>query len=219
MFQPSIGTNFSKWKEKVEFTLEVLDLDLALHEEEPSPLTDTSSEEEKILHKAWERSNRLSIMFFSMTVASNIKSSLPPSEKAKAYLDTLAERFKTADKSLAGKLMADLTTMKHDGTRSMHDHCMDMINLAAKLKGLGMSVDDSFLFQFILNSVPPQYGPFQIHYNAITQKWTSNELANKLVQEESRLDREGIKVVHYAHGALQENRLFTTTVGDYKRSR
>ena len=196
-----IGTNFSEWKEKVEFTLGVLDLDLALREEEPSQLTNDSTEEEKAFHKAWEKANRLSIMFLRMTIASNIKTSLPVAEKAKAYLAAIEERFKTADKSLAGKLMADLTTMKHDGTRSMHEHCIEMTNLAAKLKGLGMSVDDSFLVQFILNSLPPQYGPFQINYNAIVEKWTSIELANKLVQEESRLGREGIKVAHYVQGA------------------
>ncbi|CAA7049086.1 unnamed protein product [Microthlaspi erraticum] len=97
--------------------------------------------------------------------------------------------------------MADLTTMKHDGTRSMHEHCIEMINLAAKLKNLGLSVDDSFLVQFILNSLPPQYGPFQINYNAIDEKWTSNELTSKLVQEESRLDREGIRIAHHVQEA------------------
>uniref|UniRef100_A0A1J3K4I8 Retrovirus-related Pol polyprotein from transposon TNT 1-94 n=2 Tax=Noccaea caerulescens TaxID=107243 RepID=A0A1J3K4I8_NOCCA len=195
------GTNFSEWKEKVEFTLGVLDLDLALREDEPNPVTDESTEEEWLLHKAWEKANRLSIMFLRMTIASNIKSSLPAAEKAKAYLAAIEERFKTADKSLAGKLMADLTTMKHDGTRSMHEHCIEMINLAAKLKNLGQSVDDSFLVQFILNSLPPQYGPFQINYNAIDGKWTSNELANKLVQEETRLGREGIRVANHVQGA------------------
>ncbi|RID49620.1 hypothetical protein BRARA_H00408 [Brassica rapa] len=140
-------------------------------------------------------------MFLRMTIASNIKTFLPVAEKAKAYLAAIEERFKTADKSLAGKPMADLTTMKHDGTKSMHEHCIEMTNLAAKLKGSGMSVDDSFLVQFILNSLPPQYGPFQINYNAIVEKWTSIELANKLVQKESRLGREGIKVAHYVQGA------------------
>ncbi|XP_010510690.1 PREDICTED: uncharacterized protein LOC104786913 [Camelina sativa] len=136
-----------------------------------------------------------------MTIASNIKTSLPYADKAIDYLAAIEERFKTADKSLAGKLMADLTTIKYDGTRSMHEHCIEMRNLAAKLKNLGMSVDDSFLVQFILNSLPPQYGPFQINYNAIDERWTSNELANKLVQEEARLGREGIKVSHHVQGA------------------
>ena len=33
-----------------------------------------------------------------------------------------------------------------------------------------MNVDESFLVQFILNSLPLQYGPFQIHYNTIKDK-------------------------------------------------
>ncbi|XP_020873841.1 uncharacterized protein LOC110226418 [Arabidopsis lyrata subsp. lyrata] len=195
------GTNFSEWKEKVEFTLGVLDLDLALREEEPNPITEDSTEEECIFHKDWEKSNRLSIMFLRMTIANNIKSSLTVAEKAKAYLAVIEERFKTADKSLAGKLMADLTTMKYDGTRSMHEHCIEMTNLAAKLRNLGMSVDDSFHVQFILNSLPLQYGPFQINYNARDERWSSNELNIKLVQEETRLGREGIKVAYYVQEA------------------
>ncbi|KAG5228069.1 Retrovirus-related polyprotein from transposon [Salix suchowensis] len=137
------GTNFSEWKEQVEFTLGVLDLDLALLKDKPDPLTDKSTPEEKTLFNAWERSDRLSIMFLRMTIASNIKTSLPKPENAKDYMKAIEERFKTADKSLAGKLMADLTTIKFDGTRSMHEHVIEMTNLAAKLRNLGMTVDDT----------------------------------------------------------------------------
>ena len=50
-----------------------------------------------------------------------------------------------------------------------------------------MAVDDSFLVQFIQNSLSPNYEPFQINYNTIKDKWHVNELASKLVQEEARL--------------------------------
>ena len=66
----------------------------------------------------------------------------------------MEERFCIADKSLAG-------------TRKMHEHILEMTNLAAKLKVLGMNIDEFFLVQFILNSLPSKYGPFQIHYNII----------------------------------------------------
>ncbi|CAA7057560.1 unnamed protein product [Microthlaspi erraticum] len=101
------GNNFSEWKENVEFTLGVLDLDLALRKEEPNPLTNISTEEAKAFHKAWEKANRLSMMFLRMTIASNIKTSLPNVDKVKAYLTAIEERFKTADKFLAGKLMTE----------------------------------------------------------------------------------------------------------------
>ena len=46
------GTNFSDWKEQIQFHHGVLDLDIAFHEFEKLPVpTDTSSAEEKDLYK------------------------------------------------------------------------------------------------------------------------------------------------------------------------
>ncbi|XP_059635840.1 uncharacterized protein LOC132278024 [Cornus florida] len=164
------GTNFLEWNEQVQFNLGMLDLDLAFQIEKPTAITGESSEEEKSLYKVWEKSNRLSIMFMRMTIANNIQTTLPQTNSDKEYLKNIEERFCTTDKSLVGKLMADLTTMRFDGTRSMHEHVLNMVNLVAKLKTLGMNVDDTFLVQFIFNSLPTQYEPFQIHYNTIKDK-------------------------------------------------
>ncbi|CAD5168108.1 unnamed protein product [Musa acuminata subsp. malaccensis] len=41
-----------------------------------------------------------------------------------------------------------------------------------------MNVDESFLMQFILNSLPSQFGPFKIHYNTNKDKWDLNELTS-----------------------------------------
>ena len=117
---------------------------MALLREKPAPLSDTSTPEENKLHNDWERSNRLSMMFMRMVIDTNIKTSLPKTKNAKEYLQSIENRFKTADKSLAGKLMADLVTMKFDGSRSMSAHVIEMINLAAKLKNLGLVMDDAF---------------------------------------------------------------------------
>ncbi|XP_057990190.1 uncharacterized protein LOC131172696 [Hevea brasiliensis] len=116
-----------------------------------------------------------------MTIANNIKTTILQTENAKEYLNFVEERFRSANKSLAGTLMAQLTTMKYNGSKSMHEHIIEMSDMAARLKTLGMAVDDSFLVQFILNSLPPEYGLFQINYNTIKDKWNVNELANKLV--------------------------------------
>ncbi|XP_059629531.1 uncharacterized protein LOC132272391 [Cornus florida] len=140
-----------------------------------------------------------------MTIANNIKITLPQADNAKEYLKNIKERFCTADKSLAGKLMADLTTMHFDGTRSMHEHVLDMTNHVAKLKTLGMNVDETFLVQFILNSLPTQYGPFQIHYNTIKDKWNVNELASMLVQDEGRFKQQDN---HNVHLMTQEGKKF-----------
>ena len=143
---------------------------MALLEEKPTDITYTSSEAEKLNHKAWDRSNRLCLSFMLMTIANNIKSTLPESVIAKKYLKLVEERFCSADKSLVGTIMAELTTMKYDGLRSMQQHILDMTNIAARLTTLGMKVDDSFLVQFIMNSLRPEYRPFQINYNTMKDK-------------------------------------------------
>ena len=76
------GLNFYEWREQVNFHLGVLDLDLSLLEEKHADITDTSSEAEKSKHKAWDRSNRLCLSFMRMTIANNIKSTLPESVTA-----------------------------------------------------------------------------------------------------------------------------------------
>ena len=64
----------------------------------------------------------------------NIKTTLPKTDDAKEFLVNVAKRFKTADKSLAGTLMAKLTTMKFDGMRGIQEHVLEMTNLAAQLR-------------------------------------------------------------------------------------
>ena len=113
------GTNFLDWKEQIQFHLDVLDFDIALGFEKLFALTNTSSVEEKAFYKAREKSNRLSIMFMRMAIANNIKTTLPKTKNAKEFLSNVEDRFKTADKSLAGTLMAKLTTMKFDGKRGI----------------------------------------------------------------------------------------------------
>lgn len=100
--------------------------------------------------------------------------------------------------------MAELTTMKFDSVSEMNKHVFDMTNLDARLKTLGMNVDENFIVQFILNSLPPQYGPFQIHYNTIKIKQNVNELTSMLVQKETELKHQGqyyVNVMSYRTGS------------------
>ncbi|XP_072951691.1 uncharacterized protein [Typha angustifolia] len=124
--------NFSEWSEQVNFHLDVQDLDLALLEDKPTALITASTEAEKTHHKAWERSNKLSLMFIKITVANNIKSTIPQTDSAKEYMQFVEEHFRSADKSLAGTLMAKLTTIKFDGSQTMQEHIIEMTNIAAR---------------------------------------------------------------------------------------
>ena len=88
----------------------------------------------------------------------------------------VGEYSQTADKSVVGTLMSTLTTMKFDGSRTMNELVIEMTNIATRLKTLGMTVNENFLVQFILNSLPSEYGPFQMSYNTMKDKWNVHEL-------------------------------------------
>ena len=66
--------------------------------------------------------------------------------------------------------MSELTTKKFNWSQPIHDHVTDMSNLAAKLKSIGMDVSGTFLVQFIINSLPPEFGQFQVNYNTLKEK-------------------------------------------------
>ena len=85
--------------------------------------------------------------------------------------------------------MAELTTMKYDGQKGIQQHILNMIENVAKLKALGMGMDES-LVQFVLNSLLSQFAPFKIHYNTNSDQWNLNELTSKCIQEEVRLRQE-----------------------------
>nr|GEV47552.1 hypothetical protein [Tanacetum cinerariifolium] len=74
-----------------------------------------------------------------MEIDNNIKSTLPriENQNAKDFLKLVEEKFRSTDKALARTLMAELTTMKLDGLKSMQHHVLDMTNTAARLKTLG----------------------------------------------------------------------------------
>ncbi|GKB27658.1 hypothetical protein Tco_0867059 [Tanacetum coccineum] len=84
-------------------------------------------------------------------IANNIKSTLHgiENQNAKDFLKLVEEKFRSADKALARTLMAELTTMKLDGLKSMQQHVLDTTNTAARLKTLGMNMDGSFLVKLL----------------------------------------------------------------------
>src|SRR3954468_18791186 len=138
------GLNYADWSEKIQFQLGVMDLDMALiMNEKPAAITEDSTEDERSLFEAWERSNRLSLNLMRMTMADNVKPSIPNTENAREFMKNVKEysNSEITDKSVVGNLMSELTTKKFEWSQPIHDHVTQMGNLAAKLKSLGMDVN------------------------------------------------------------------------------
>ena len=192
------GLNYEEWSEQIRFSLGVMSLDQAiLTDEEPAAITDESSELEKSRYETWERSNRLCLNLLRMSMAESIKPSMPKTEKAREFILKIKAQSQSdvADKSIVGSLMSELTTKRFDWSQTIHEHVTHMSNLASRLTSMGMEVHESFLVQFIINSLPQEYGQFQVNYNTIKDKWNFQELKAMLIQEEARLKKQKNQVV------------------------
>ncbi|XP_028080653.1 uncharacterized protein LOC114282201 [Camellia sinensis] len=136
------GDNFSDWKDKILLTLGCMDLDLALRVDEPPEPTDESSAAEKSAYDKWERSNRSSLMLIKSHISQSIRGSIPPSDKVKNYMRAIEEQFVSSDKALASTLINKLSGMKHNNSRSVREHIMEMKDIAARLKSLEIEKKD-----------------------------------------------------------------------------
>nr|KYP35264.1 Retrovirus-related Pol polyprotein from transposon TNT 1-94 [Cajanus cajan] len=119
-------------------------------------------------------------MFMRMTVADSIKTTLPKTESAKEFMGFVGEHSQTTNKSLVGTLMSTLTTIKFDGSRTMHEHVIVMTHITTRLKYLEMAVNENFLVQFILNSLPTEYGPFLPHNTWWINSGCTNHVSNTM---------------------------------------
>ena len=92
--------------------------------------------------------------------------------------------------------MGTLTTMKFDGSCTMRELVTEMTNIAVKLKSMGIDMNENFIVQFIINSLPSQHASFQMGYNTIKDKWNVHELHSMLIQEEIMLKKQGIHSIN-----------------------
>lgn len=63
------------------------------------------------------------------------------------------------------------------------------------MRDIEVDMSDSFLVHYILNSLPPPYGPFRISGNTHKDKWSINKLMTMCVQIEESLAMETSEVV------------------------
>eukprot|EP00261_Vitis_vinifera_P037732 XP_019078975.1 PREDICTED: uncharacterized protein LOC109123503 [Vitis vinifera] len=181
------GDNFKIWKERILLQLGCMDIDYAIRKDEPHKITDTSTPEQILLYERWEKSNRLSVMYIKTKISAGIRGSIEQHENVRELLKAIDEQFVTSDKALASTLIMKFTSLKLTGVRGVREHIMEMRDIVAQLKKLEVEMSESFLVHFILNTLPPQYGPFKISYNTHKDKWSINELMTMCVQEEGRL--------------------------------
>ncbi|XP_062003220.1 uncharacterized protein LOC133720766 [Rosa rugosa] len=178
------GSNFKQWKRDIELHLGMIDFDHVLKEDPPAEPTPTTSKEVKDKYHQWHKHNRLTLVILKKFMTDAVRGGIPESEYAREYFKNVEEKFKVSDKAEIGNLMNTLITMKFDGVGSIREYIMKGIDVAAKLKVLNVSIEDTFLVHLLLHSLPQQYSQMQSNYNTQKESWSVNELISICVQEE-----------------------------------
>lgn len=159
------GLNYQKWKADIELNLAMLDIDQVLKQDPPTEPPENATKEQKDKYLKWQKHNKMALICIKKSMNDAVKGGIPDSEFAKEYYNSIAEKYKTSDKVEIGRLMNQLTGMKYNGTGSIREYIMKGANLAEKLKGLKISVDEPFLVHMLLNSFPDEYSHLKSLYN------------------------------------------------------
>ena len=142
-----------------------MDIDYAIRKDEPPSISATNTKVAIELYENWERFNHLSVMFIKTHISIGIHDSIEKHEKVQDLLKAIDDQFAKSVKSLASTLIIQFSTLRLTGVKGMRDHIMCMMDIVAQLKNLEVTISESFLVQYILCTLPPQYIPFKISYN------------------------------------------------------
>ncbi|GMJ05206.1 hypothetical protein HRI_004189800 [Hibiscus trionum] len=151
------GTNFKEWKRHVLIVLGCMDIDLALRQEQPAPLTADSTPDAKRDFERWDRSNRMSLMIMKHSIPEAFRGTESEEiTQAKSFLDDLEQRFAKNDKVEMTSLLNSLMSIKYKGQGNIREYIMEMFHLASKLKALKIELSEDLLVLMVLVSLPAQ---------------------------------------------------------------
>ena len=89
----------------------MMDLDMALREDEPPKPTNESTETMRTYYAKWERLNRLSLISIKRSIAKHLLGGIPESNNAKEFLIVVGNRCQTSNNAETGYFMDELMNM------------------------------------------------------------------------------------------------------------
>ncbi|XP_043725755.1 uncharacterized protein LOC122672329 [Telopea speciosissima] len=146
------GDNYQKWVKDLKLHLGPLDLDLALREPKPSPLTDSNTVEEKAKFEKWDNANR------------KVK------DTAVEFLNAIKARFELNTKAESSNLMSKLMNAQYDGSRSVREYILNLATITAKLGNLDIKISDDLVMHIALHTLLGPYKVLQSTYTALRDK-------------------------------------------------
>ncbi|GAV64415.1 UBN2 domain-containing protein, partial [Cephalotus follicularis] len=159
------GSNYKKWKQDIEFSMGIVDINLAMISDMPADITDKSSLAEREHHEKWERSNRLCLMAMKRFVSEHLLGGLPKTNDAREFFAAVGERYQVSSNAEAGTLMSELTGLRYDGLGGVREHILRMVHLHFKLRAQDIPLPDSYIVFHAFNSLPISFSQIKTTYN------------------------------------------------------
>ncbi|XP_047326667.1 uncharacterized protein LOC124930359 [Impatiens glandulifera] len=146
-----LGDNFKNWKKSILIHLGCMDLDLALRIDQPTPLTDVSTTDQRQMFEKWERSNRLSLMIIKKSIPEIFRGTISDDiTKAEEFLIEIEKRFTKSDKAEMSTFLKSLITMRYLGKGNIREYILNMSNVASKLRALKLDLSKDMLVLLVL---------------------------------------------------------------------
>ena len=180
----------------MEYTLGMMDLDMALREDEPSKPTDESIEAEIAHYVKWERSNSLSLISMKRSIVEYLLGGIPESSNAKEFLVVVGNRYRIYDNAEAENFIDELMNMRYNDMKRVRDYILKMVHFQTKLNAHDIPIHDKFIVHQALNSLPSSFSQIKTTYNTLNKTWGVNDLITKCVAKGERLKR---KKNEYSH--------------------
>ncbi|CAA7405190.1 unnamed protein product [Spirodela intermedia] len=147
-----------------------MDLDICFRLYALVALIDESNMDVRILHERWERSNRLSLSFMLQHV--------PRAIRRHVTSNTVVIKV--------GALVQKFTSMHYTGKRNIWEYITAMHDIVGKLNDLKITILETFLVHYILQTLPTKYDLSKVSYNTYNDEWSMNALITKCVHMKKR---------------------------------
>ena len=151
------GSNYKRWRLDIEYILEMMDLDMALREDEPPKPTDESIEVERAHFVKWERLKHMSLISIKRSIAEHLLRGIPESNNAKEFMVVVGNRYHISDNVKAENFMDELMNMRYNDMTGVRDYILKMVHLQTKLKALDIPIPDKLIVHQALNSLPSSF--------------------------------------------------------------
>ena len=139
------GSNYKRWRSDIEFVLGMMDLDMALREDEPPKPTNESTEAMRAHYAKWERSNHLSLISIKRSITEHFLGGIPESNNAKEFLVVVANRYQTSNNAEVGHFMDESMNMRYDDMKGVREYILKMVHFQTRLKALDIPILDKFI--------------------------------------------------------------------------